>query len=573
MDSAARLAGFAARSGGRATVDGPVTGELVHAGVCVQWWGVDPLPGTPTVLPLSRVRRTDTGVVDGVELAQRIADDPRAAEQLLPPFAAAVHESASVAVTADAMGFRPIYVARGEAPSDAIVSTSALSAARAIAAPLDETAVAVQSLLGWQLGQRTLHVGVQKLAPRALARIDAGGVEVSEQPVEQQAQLSLDDAVQRAATLLRRSLGSLLDDHPGAVLQLTGGQDSRLLLSAIPAARRRGLQAMTLGVPGGGDVEVARRLAARDGLIHEVRPLRGVDGISPVQAWEMCINAAERLDGTSDPLALAVLDIAEGAFEQGTRISGLGGEIARGFYYLGRVRDRTYSRADAERLAAWRMFVNESVEPGLVDEGFAGWARGAAVDSVHDALRVGGDEWYRATDDLYLRHRMQRWAGVTDAAVADRRLVLNPMLHPEFLSIAARLDPADKSASRFLSQLQVELDPDLARIPLEGRPAPIAYARAGLISSARQNVSRLRKGAHKAMQRARRGNRPPAGGEQLAALVVQAWRDDPDRVAPAASTGFVRTAWLDEVLSGTIEPRPSSVGFVTSLVVAANGTV
>jgi len=571
MDSGDRLAGFAARSGGRTTVEGPVTGELSHAGVSVQWWGLDPLPGTPTVLPLSRVRRSDTGAVDGVELAQRIAADPRAAEQLLPPFAAAACESASVAVAADAMGFRPVYVARGTAPSDAIVSTSALSAARALAAPLDEAAVAVQSLLGWQLGQRTLHLGVRKLEPGAVARVTADGVDVEQHPVGHQPSFSLEEAVPRAAALLRRSLESLLDEHPDAVLQLTGGQDSRLLLSAVPPARRRGLHAMTLGCAGERDVEVASRLAARDGLVHEVHPLAGADALAPAEAWERCLTSAMRLDATSDPVALAALDIAEGAFGQGTRISGLGGEIARGFYYFGCVHDRPYGRGDAERLAAWRMFVNDSIEPGAVEEEFARWSRAVAVDDVYESLRGGGDEWHRATDHLYLRHRMQRWAGVTDAAVADRRIVVNPMLHPEFLSIAARLVPADKAASRFLSLLQIELDPELARIPLEGRPAPVAYARPGLLSIARQNVSRVRKGACKAVQRARRGNRPPAGGAQLTRLVVEAWREDPARIVSGAAD-FVRADWLDAVLSGKIDPRPSSVGYVTNLVAAVRAS-
>ncbi|ODT39577.1 MAG: hypothetical protein ABS62_12885 [Microbacterium sp. SCN 70-200] len=305
--------------------------------------------------------------------------------------------------------------------------------------------------------------------------------------------------------------------------------------------------------------------------MHEVHPLAGADALAPAEAWERCLTSAMRLDATSDPVALAALDIAEGAFGQGTRISGLGGEIARGFYYFGRVHDRPYGRGDAERLAAWRMFVNDSIEPGAVEEEFARWSRAVAVDDVYESLRGGGDEWHRATDHLYLRHRMQRWAGVTDAAVADRRIVVNPMLHPEFLSIAARLVPADKAASRFLSLLQIELDPELARIPLEGRPAPVAYARPGLLSIARQNVSRVRKGACKAVQRARRGNRPPAGGAQLTRLVVEAWREDPARIVSGAAD-FVRADWLDAVLSGKIDPRPSSVGYVTNLVAAVRAS-
>ena len=54
-------------------------------------------------------------------------------------------------------------------------------------------------------------------------------------PAPRQLASSLDDAVAQAAAVLRDLARTrLLDDHPDAVLQLTGGMDSRLLLSAIP---------------------------------------------------------------------------------------------------------------------------------------------------------------------------------------------------------------------------------------------------------------------------------------------------------------------------------------------------
>ena len=96
-----------------------------------------------------------------------------------------------------------------------------------------------------------------------------------------------------------------------------------------------------------------------------------------------------RLDAMADPVALAAQRIAERAFDQGVRISGLGGEIARGFYYVGKVKDRSYTRADAEQLASWRMFVNEAVEPGLLTAEFSAWARDVANEQVYEALRRG----------------------------------------------------------------------------------------------------------------------------------------------------------------------------------------
>jgi asparagine synthase (glutamine-hydrolysing) len=266
---------------------------------------------------------------------------------------------------------------------------------------------------------------------------------------------------------------------------------------------------------------------------------------------------------------LAALTVAESAFEQGVRISGLGGEVARGFYYVGSVHDRAYTRRDVEQLAAWRMFANETIETELLDPEFARWARAAADDAVFEAISAGGPEWFRATDELYLRHRMQRWAGVTDTAVAYQRIVINPMLDEDFLGIAARLTPQDKAHSRFLASLQMELDPELGRIPLEGRPAPVDYARPSAASSVRRTATTARKAARKVAQRLRGGTRAPAGGEVIAAKVVAHWRQHPEELGPLADIPFLSGAWISEMLEGGRDPRPSSVAFVTDLIAAS----
>ncbi|MET4637669.1 hypothetical protein [Mycetocola sp. 2940] len=533
------------------------------------FWGLTSLTVPTPTLALSRVARTEHGEVSSTRIAEAMRRDPASLTPLLPPFAAVRGADSGVTMVADSMGFRQLYHSSPDATQRPVLSTSALFAGWALSAELDHTAVAVQSLLGWQLGQRTLFQGVQKLAPGAVARLDERGVELERPAPSQDPALTLEEAVPLAAALLRTSLNALLDDHPGAVLQLTGGQDSRLLLSAIPAARRRGLSAMTLGVPGSGDVTVARQLAERYGLRHEVHGLATLEDLGDSDAWDLSREAAMRLDGMSDPIALAALDAAEGSFDQGVRISGLGGEVARGFYYVGAVRERPFSPKDAERLAAWRMFVNEAVEPDLLDPGFAAWARAAANAEVAAAMAAAGGEWFRATDELYLRHRMQRWAGVTDTAVGDRRVVINPMLCEQFLRIASRLPPTAKARSRFLARLQMELDPELGSIPLEGRPSPAAAAYPGPWRSANAMIRTGRRLGRKVTQRIRRQNRPPAGGSLLAGKVVEHWRAHPDLLSSAQLGTFVRTEWIESVLTGSIAPRPSSVAFLTNLIVAA----
>ena len=105
----------------------------------------------------------------------------------------------------------------------------------------------MQGWLGWQLGQGTLWSGRAKLAPGVEARLGPAGLRLLPAAAGADGPIPLGEALEGAAALLRTSLARFLDERPEGVLQLTGGQDSRILLSAVEPARRRGLGAMTLG--------------------------------------------------------------------------------------------------------------------------------------------------------------------------------------------------------------------------------------------------------------------------------------------------------------------------------------
>src|SRR5262249_21304822 len=98
------------------------------------------------------------------------------------------------------------------------------------------------------------------------------------------------------------------------------------------------------------------------------------------------------------------------------------------------------------------------------------------------------------------------------------------MLDDRFIAIARGLAPSDKNHSIFLSRLRLPLDENLARIPPDGPPAPVAYASRSVATSPRQHASTLRKTASKTRQRVLRANRPPAGDEILASKVVEHWQ-------------------------------------------------
>lgn len=498
-----------------------------------------------------------------------VGGDRRALAQMLPTFGAVQQRGSAVTATTDALGFRHLFYRVGD--GWAAVSTSARVLAELAPTALDRDGLAVQSLLGWQLRGRSMFESVTKVPAGRLVEIQDGRLRVdafTDEPDDER--IGLTDAVASMSSMLRGYLGAYLDDHRDAVLQLTGGQDSRLLLSAIEPRRRNGLRVMTLGRPDSPDVRIAAGLARRYGMRHEILSVDGLDALDPEEAYARCVAAAGAIELGADPLAWAALDFAEARAMPGPRISGLGGEVARGFYYLGRDGNGPVTEARARRLADWRMFVNEAVESSALRPEFRERAREVAHAEVLAALAEGGRSWFEATDEFYLGQRMQHWAGATESPVSARRRIVNPMLDDRWIATVRALAPADKAGSRFLARLQIELDADLAGLPLEGRPSPATYVTPGLRSSWQRGTTTVAKAGRKLGQRARRRGRPPVGGEILAGAVMRHWRAHPDSLTGLAESDVVEPAWLDEVLAGRHEPGPSTVAFLLNLSLAAD---
>lgn len=531
--------------------------------VVATWGGLE--PGADGSLLLSRGSRRHERDLTAGEVADLLARrDVAALGEVIPPFAAfrRLPRGEAVAVT-DALGFRHLYHAQGA--GSAGVSTSARLLALLGGCDLDRESLALQSLLGWQVGDSTLFQGVTKLAAGTLVSLADGRLTLLGGRAPDPEPMGLDEAVDAAASVLRAHLAAYVADHPDATLQLTGGQDSRILVSAVPPAQRTGLRAITLRVPGSPDAEIAAAIASRTGLAHRVEELEGLAAMSPDAAFSACLDASRRLEGMADPVALAGLTIAERRFDQGHRISGLGGEVARGFYYLGNPRDTTVSRAKVARLVAWRMFANEAIDPAALRPALRDGARDHAIDRIHALMAGTGKEWLAATDDFYLYQRMQRWAGVTDTAVCFDRSMVNPMLDDRFISIAQAMSPHDKRGSRFLGRLQMVLDPDLGRMPLEGRPPPAAYADPGLLDRVHAAETLARKAVRKARQRLGHTTRPPAGGAVLADKVVEHWRREPQLLRAALAHDVLDEAWVEQVVAGSVTPDPGTVAFVLNV--------
>lgn len=555
-------------------------------------------PGAGFAVLLARLRRgaPGAGAISGLLPDPRrepLAASPAAARVmagLTPPFAivCCAGPDRPVLAATDQLGHRHLYWWQGD--GWAAMGTSSLALAYLAAAGLDREAMAVYGQIGFHLGCATPFAGVHKLGPAGLCALVAGTIRLgdygcpglppraSQWPREPGPQEpgAWERAPQAVAELARATAGLLrgvgtddLDQHPDLVLQLSGGLDSRIQLAAIPPARRAGIRAVTLDESGSPDSVIARQLALRDGLDHEVVALDGLASLGPDEAYQLARQAAIRHDCSGNPVANAVLDWAERRLGGGPRIHGMGGEVARGFYYPGQRQQAAAEPALVDRLARWRLLTNEAVAAGCLGPGLAGWARERAFARLREIITGYGCDWLTATDEFYLRERLARWAGLRLTVAGTEQTLLGSLLDPGFVAQARACPPEGKRGSRFMAMVLAELDPALARLPLESGYIPAALASGGAAARLQSQRVTRRKVASKVQQRLRRTGRHAAGAPALAAAVLAYWRREPGQLDGVAGTGMADPGWLSELLSGTRRADVATVGFLVNLQVIA----
>lgn len=539
---------------------GPESARVPFPGGVV-WATGEPSAGAGIALSLGPRDHVKGALASG-DLAGRLRSGEGLGD-VAAPYAAVLIDGETITAATDHLGLRHIYGVRGD--GWAAISTSARLLARIAGAPLDREALGAYRLIGHHLGAATPYAGVTKLP--AAHRWTLTGGRLHEAPYPVPVIEPVADPVRGTARMLREDVERSLDEHPGAVLQLSGGLDSRVLLAAVPAGRRRGLRTLTLSSPESRDHAIATRLAETYGLRRDVIDLGGLAGLDPAEAYDLVHRAALRSDGLGSPIAFAVLDWAEAQAPDEPRINGFGGEIARAFYYLAQRQHPRPTPALVDRLAKWRVFTLEPADPAMFDPEYAAETEAATLATLRSVFAAYDTDWLSATDEFYVRERAHRWIGATLSMACLRYVTLGPLLHPAFLAAARSLTPADKRGSRFNARVLMELDADLARVPLDTgiRPATLP-ARGPLRSSS----DFARRASRKVGQRIRRSGNPGVGVPTLTDLLVRHWRANPELLEPVAATGLVRGQWLDEMLSGAGRPAAATAAFLAILEVAAH---
>lgn len=499
---------------------------------------------------------------DGAALLAALrASGASALSELAPPFAALFRlgPGAPLCAATDPCGLHHVYVCEGEGFAACGSSCAALGAL--LEAGLDLEALAVYAQLGFYLDADTPLRGVRRLLRREACSLAEGRLQVApyaEAPPREPRFASFEQAVSEGVACLREVVGAQVDAHAGAGISLSGGLDSRLVLAALPAARRASLAVLTLDTPGRGDRALVERMVPLCGFAPTCVDTRGFPG---ERAEEIAGGAARRRDWCANPLSTAVFEWAEAALPAAPRLHGQNGEFARGFYYAGQPAAGGVTPARVESLMRWRLLTGERVAPWLLAPAFREPLIAALRERIHAWLAATGLPWLEALDELYLCQRMERWVGVEMSRTSMRRIDLSPFFDPRFLAFARRAAPDWKRDSRLLAAVLEALDPPLAALPLDGRPSPRALARRGPAMRLYAASSFAAKAARKLRQRLGGRAAAPAGAPAVREHLLARAAAAGAKLGRAARSPLFEQTALEGALAPASRLDVASLGF------------
>ena len=477
------------------------------------------------------------------------------------PAAWARLEGCRVICSADKYGLSQLYV--HQASSFAVIANSATLLSEVCGAELDFGALTGFALLGSFIDTDTAFSGVSKLSAGCDVVLENGSALISKSPLDysgNSAGEGLRDHFVTAVTRMRTAF-------PDAELELSGGLDSRLILAAIPQGQRPRHRAFSIGSVDSPDVRIASELAAKFGMTHRLASTDAwysvdAQGFSTLLA-DICVG----YDHAANPIDKLAIVSAGGDDDGRARFGGQNGEILRGFFYPAQQLSAMPHAGLARRLVEWRLFANDRVNERLFVIPDYTKRREQIATRLIDRLLSYGAPWYRALDGFYLDERMQRWVGAGCNNRFITRTSLYPFFDPSVIDAAMQLEGDEKRDSFAAYRLLMELDPELAALPLDNGivPADVVIGRGG-VSKLRRTVSKV---ADKLHQRLLGGSRATLGsGEAVARWhALGLHRDLP--VDALKATGFLAPDALDAIVAGTMKLDRASLGFLlmmTSLV-------
>lgn len=545
--------------GGFATDEGQTTGN-----------GVDVIPTTATVLTQQGQQLSSYELLSTVSAASLGA----VMRDVVPPFGCIARDTKrnEVFAAGDVLGMRHLYYA--EEPQYSVVGSSATFLALFLRSPIDAAGAAVFARLGHFLGERTMFSGIRKIARGEVVRLTEDGAQVVPAPADLPLVVrrsghfrTLTEAASVGSEVVRSIVSSAGNAFPDAVLELSGGLDSRLILAGLDGRGRTGRRTLTIGEEASGDMRVARSLVAAYSLDGSFVPFGQLDQWDAGEVATRVSDAAAARDFSSNPMAGAIYDFVSEQVPAPAQMTGAAGEQARGRYFAGQRRHPQPDPDRVESVVRWQLALNQAVDTSVLDTSFSERSAVELREQSWQLMNGVDGEWPQATDQIYMFGRMQRWAGPAYSHWGLERHVLAPFFHQDYVHWASRLPlSAKRDASAFLDVLAT-LDQGLFDRPLANGLTPGQLRSTTLLGGLHRGQRDAQRLVRKVRQRVANRRHVPAGVASLSLLMAEVLRREPP--ASLADVDFLDQGGVDMFLSRDTDLDPVSISFLINVAGAA----
>src|SRR5215210_3923280 len=422
-----------------------------------------------------------------------------------------VHDD--VSLLADTIGTNPLFALAQEDGYLAANSVEAIRLASGVDAP-SPLGVSSYVYMGWAVGDTTLLSGIRALGSGC--RYELTGRGLVEEPyvtpatVANRAKSNSKIRTEELVTSLIELTASALSTGLRVKCALTAGRDTRVVLALLRACDARDVEYYTIGRDGEIDVDVARDLASKLGLSHEVWPPTEPEVAGDwIALTKMFVS---QTDGLSSLIQIAdYVDQLEPVETIGLKAGGFGGEIGRTSInvvpYASNVPVFTMSQRLQELLLSqWSRDFRGLCTPE------AGHLVREYLHKFIDERRAEGWPLRTVSESFYIFDRMARWGAMSLRRTSNTDDVFFPLCSQVYVNHAFGVSPEERFLESPHYQMLSNLSPELRDLQFATPWKPQQRFRAPLIASAsfaRLIVDRARLGDRIGLGRLR-PSAPPA---------------------------------------------------------------
>jgi hypothetical protein len=237
---------------------------------------------------------------------------------------------------------------------------------------------------------------------------------------------------------------------PGYVLELTGGRDSMLNLAAYLEAGIR-VDTWTHGRKDDFDMVAASVRAKSLGLAHQPIFSEALQELSPSEAGSLAIDFLNASGGQANVLEYWHLRWVLEQLKGTSSISGVGGEVFRGFYYEWTGRGRLPRWLVDLMLLRGKARHSMPFPAAFLDKRF----KNIGEEAVHEELRAlleYRNTSYHSLDEYYLSKRMHHFCGTTWSTTGRWHPVRAPLFDPGVIDCLSLVPTELRDRSRLVDE-------------------------------------------------------------------------------------------------------------------------